>query len=84
MTNSSVILNEQERAALERGEAVRILDGTSGAEYVVLRADVYDRVCVQADGFDPEQTYAAAHEVWRDAWDDPKMAEYDRYDDYKK
>lgn len=78
MTNSSMIVNEQERAALERGEAVRVVDATSGEEYVVLRADVFDRIFVQTDDLDPEQTYAAAHEVWRDAWDDPKMAEYDR------
>ncbi len=34
--------------------------------------------------FDPAMGYALADEVMKEDWDDPKMAEYDRYEEHKR
>lgn len=46
--------------------------------------DQLDHYIYDNQDFTPEMGYILAHEVMQDDWDDPKMAEYDRYEDYKR
>jgi hypothetical protein len=50
------------------GEPLRLLDPESGQEYVVLHADVYDRLKLvlqyQDANFDPRDAYASILKAW--------------------
>lgn len=75
-------LTPQQHAAVEEspGEPIRAIDPATNAEYVLVRADVYDRLRVifTDDQTWGQDTYAAAMEVFaRDGWDDHRMDVYD-------
>jgi hypothetical protein len=60
-------------------EPVRIADPETQNEYVILRADVYDRIRALAD--DTRAAYPLAMTVFRqDGWDDPQMDGYNVLD----
>jgi hypothetical protein len=64
------------------GEPVRITDPETQTEYVLLKADVYDRIRASAD--DTRAAYPLAMKVLgRDGWDDPQMDEYNVLDPRK-
>ena len=70
-------LNEDQKQAISSGEAVRLRD--DGQEFVVLRADVYDRLIEHYDDspWTPEERHALAWEAGKHAgWE-----EMDEYDD---
>ena len=57
------------------GLPLRITDPRTNSEYVIIRADVYDRLrTLFADDYDPQ---AAGPLFWD--WEDPLMDEYDHY-----
>ena len=78
--NQIVTLPAEQRKALEKGEPVLVTVLESQLDCVVIRADMYERVKTLLAGFDPCETYPAVDEVFREDWDDPKMAEYDEYE----
>jgi hypothetical protein len=52
----------------------------------VLRAEVYERwkaLLYDDRDFDPRRAYPLLDEVMKEEWDDPKMADYDRYEERK-
>jgi hypothetical protein len=60
-------------------EPVRIADPATQTEYVILMADVYDRIRAFAD--DTRAAYPLAMKVFgQDGWDDPQMDEYNILD----
>lgn len=61
-------LTEQQRLALGTEEPPRLLDPQTQETYVLVRADVYERMRAVIDGI-----------TRRAGWDDPKMDEYERY-----
>ena len=75
-------LTQQPHEAVQQnpGEPVRAIDPTTNAEYVLLRADIYDRLRMifsdnHTRGLD---AHATAIDVFtRDGWDDPQMDVYD-------
>jgi len=74
----NVLTPEQCHAIDEsNGRPVRLIDPTSHAEYVLIRADVYERVrTVLAD----DSAYEAFAKVaGPHGWDDPEMDSYERY-----
>jgi hypothetical protein len=78
-------LTPEQHLALERSSsnAVRAVDPATRAEYVLLRADVYDRIkSILGDSETwPDDAYRGAIEVFaRDGWDDPRMEVYDNLD----
>ena len=77
-----VKLTDEERNALRCGEAVRIRD--NGSEYVLLRADVFDRVrqLLYNDGewTDGDLRQMLARSAAANGWNEPEMEAYDRYD----
>ncbi len=63
-------------------EPVRCADPETQTEYVILRADVYDRMRAEAD--DLRSAYPLAMRVFgEDGWDDPQMDEYNVFDPRK-
>ncbi len=75
-------LTEQQHPVMKAtpSEPIRAIDPANNAEYVLLRAEVYDRLKVTLS-LEPtwtDDTYAAAMETFaRDGWDDPRMDVYD-------
>ncbi len=75
-------LTQQQHMELEAtsGEPIRAVDPENSAEYVLVRADVYDRlrkIFTEQDSLWSQGAHAAAMEVFaRDGWDDPQMDVY--------
>jgi len=71
------------RAVEAHPEGVRLIDPASKRAYVLVAAEVFDRVKdLLAD--DPRDTYPAVERAFAEGWSDPKMDDYDHYDDLKK
>ena len=88
-TNVNLELTEEERREVRQGNRnpVRLTDPDTQREYILLPAEVYDRLksLLYDDGdFDPAVGYALTDEVMKEDWDDPKMADYDRYEEHKR
>jgi hypothetical protein len=64
--------------AIENGEAVPITVGHT--KCVLMREDLYERVKAVLD---IEDAYPLLDETFREGWDAPGMADYDRYDELK-
>jgi hypothetical protein len=62
------------------GEPLRLVDPDTNQEYVLLPADVYDRLQSILTDLSPRDLYPALHRALLDeGWDDPHMDEYNRY-----
>jgi hypothetical protein len=82
-------LTEEERRLVRQGngEPVRLTDPETKQEYVLLRAELYDRLkslLVDDSEFEPAAGYPLTDEVMKEDWDDPKMMEYDHYEEHKR
>jgi hypothetical protein len=78
------LTEEQHRLLLAAGDTLpTVVDSTTGATYVLLPTDVYAKVRQLLD-FSPADVYPAIDEAFREGWDDPKMAEYDHYEEHKR
>jgi hypothetical protein len=78
------LTQEQHLALVQNGtEPVRAIDPTTHEEYVLVRAEVYERLKTLLTD-DPDwvrDAYSAAMEVFaRDGWNDPRMDVYDSLD----
>ncbi len=71
----SIELNEQHLEAVAKGEPFRFIAPTTNIEFVVLRADVYDRVkeLFANDDVDPETMYPLLAEIVPEDWEDPSV-----------
>jgi hypothetical protein len=75
---------EQQRALdAHPGEPLALVDERTNATYYLLSAEAFERLRRLSDD-DPSPAYALADEAFAEGWDDPKMADYDRYDEVKK
>jgi hypothetical protein len=78
-------LTDEQSHAIEAhpDEPLRLVDPAKNRVYVLVTTDVYDRMRdLLAD--DPRDAYPAIDRAFADGWGDPKMADYDRYEDLKK
>jgi hypothetical protein len=75
-------LSEQQRQELKQPGLARVLDPETGRTYVLVPAEIYDRLgSLLSDEAWAEDSYRAALEVFaRDGWDDPRMDVYDALD----
>ena len=75
---------EQHQTLVQLGvEPARAIDPATKLEYVLVPADVYDRIktLLAVDGDWPDDAYQAAVAVFaRDGWEDPRMDVYDSLD----
>ena len=78
-------LTNEQRQQLEIGKAVDVSDSQSEQRYVILRKDVYDRVCRllcdDSNWTEDELRLQLARAAQGNGWDEPAMDEYDRYDE---
>ena len=70
--------------AIHLGEPIRCIDPASQRRYVLLRAEVYDRVEAFLEDYRPQDAYPAIDRAFAEGWDDPKMNDYDRYEELRK
>jgi len=72
-------LSAEQLRAVENGEAVPVT--VQHTKCVLIRADIYERVKVLIE---IEETYPLIDETFREGWEAPGMADYDRYDEWKR
>ena len=63
-----MILTEEQRRELEGPEPAQAIDPKANETYVLIRADVYERMRRMLDGF-----------AQRAGWDDPELDVYEKY-----
>ena len=80
------LTKDQHDELIQNGEgATRVVDPVTNTEYVLLRADVVARWSGMIDvDFHVSDAYAAIDEAFAEGWNDPKMSDYDHYEDFKK
>ena len=79
-------LTEQQQSALEsqRGEPARVFNPRTRETFVLVPADAYERLkSLLGEDFDPSEAYPAIDRAFAEGWDDPKMDDYDRYEEFK-
>lgn len=74
-------MTSEQLQAARQGEPVRISSAEDGLEYVVLRADLYDRVStVFGDGLsEADVGILIDHAMREDDLDDPLLESYQKY-----
>lgn len=80
---SSLSDEQQQEIAREGNGPIRVIHPTTQKEYVLLAADIFDRVksIFDDEQFNAADAYAAQSAVAGAAgWDDPEMDVYDHYD----
>jgi hypothetical protein len=82
----TIELTEQQRQQLDQDNgAVRLLDPDTQKAYVLVRAELFDRLQgVLSAEFNPSEAYPAIDRTFAEGWDDPAMDIYDRYEEFKK
>jgi hypothetical protein len=79
-------LTEQQQQALDaESEPRRLVDPRSQTTYVLVRADIYERPksLLEDDDFHPRDAYPAIDKAFAEGWNDPKMDDYDRYEELR-
>jgi hypothetical protein len=85
----SLPLTEELRQALsaEHGGAVQIVDQQTNRVYYLIPAEQFEtyRAMVDTDEFQPRDLYPLISKTAASAgWDDPRMDEYDSYDEHRR
>jgi predicted ATPase len=78
-------LNDAIQVALDaEGSALHLVDPRTKTRYVLVRAEVFDRLkSLLTDDFEPRDAYSAIDEAFAPGWDAPGMSDYDRYEELK-
>ena len=78
-------LTQQQRRELEGADVPRVVDPETHQTYVLVREEVYERLKgLIGEDFHPRDTYAAIDRVFAEGWNDPRMDDYDRYEELKR
>jgi hypothetical protein len=76
-------LTEEQRRELAQPEPVAV-DPQTREEYVLVRKEVYARLrSALVDDVNPREAYPAVDRAFAPGWDDPKMDDYDRYEEHR-
>src|SRR5262245_15871414 len=72
-------LTVQQLQAVNKGEPLRFIDREVGQEFVVVRADVFDRVRLVFDDTDLDlrEALPLVWQAMKEDWEDPSMDAYD-------
>jgi hypothetical protein len=81
-------LTDDLRQALEQegSNPVYLVDATTNANYVIMRADQYEKVkaLFEEEEFNPRELYPLVERsLLKAGWDDPAMDEYNDYDTHR-
>lgn len=78
-------LTEEQQRAVAEAAPPRVVDPTTNIAYVLVRADVYERLrTVFGDDAHVRDTYPEVDRAFAEGWTDPKMDNYDHYEDLKR
>jgi hypothetical protein len=78
-------LTPEQRRQLEGAQVPRLIDPETRKTYVLVSEEVYERIKgLLGDDFHPSEAYPAIDRAFAAGWDDPKMDDYDRYEELKK
>lgn len=76
---------QHEEIAGNGNDTPKVIDPVTNIEYVLVPADIYSRLSGMIDkDFHVSDAYPAIDEAFAEGWNDPKMADYDHYEDFKK
>ena len=77
----TTITTEIREAIEQAGEQpVRLADPETNLVYIIVRAEVYERMCALCDDFAIGDAYPLMNQVAaREGWDDPSMDIYNEY-----
>jgi hypothetical protein len=79
------LTEEQLRAiAVQPNEPLRLIDPASKQVYVLINEAAYERMSESLQGNQPSEVYAAIDQAFAAGWNDPRMDDYDRYEEIKK
>ena len=71
-------LSAEQIRAVENGEAVSVI--VQHTQCILIRADIYERVQAMLE---IAEAYPLIDETFREGWEAPGMADYDRYEELK-
>ena len=78
------LTEEQVREVGETAQPIPVIDPVTKREFFLVRAEVLARLQAGSDELDPRDAYPAIDRVFAMDWDDPKMSEYDNYEQNKR
>ena len=79
-----VELTKEQRKELGAAEAPRLIDPETHQRYVLVREELYERVKGLLDAsFQPKEAYPAIDRAFAEGWNDPRMDDYDRYEELR-
>ena len=79
------LTKEQHDELVKSEVGAKVMDPLSNTEYVLIRADQFERLrSLLDDDFRVSDAYAAIDEAFAENWNAPGMSDYDRYEDFKK
>ena len=78
-------LTPQQLLAVQEGEPFRFTVPDVTGEFIVVRADVFDRVKLLLDSgdFEPSEAMPLIWQAMKSDWEDPAMDVYDNYPEQK-
>jgi hypothetical protein len=77
----SLELTNLQQQAVDAEPAPRLVDPRTGNAYVLVRADLYERLRgLLGDDLCPPDAYPIIDRAFAEDWNDPKMADYDHYE----
>jgi hypothetical protein len=77
-------LTPEQRQELKGAGLPRALDPETRETYVLIREDVYERLKGILGEFHPNEAYPAIDGAFAEGWTDPKMDDYNRYEELKQ
>lgn len=78
-------LTEAQRQELKGTDVPRLVDPETRRTYVLLSEELYERLRgLLGEEFHPRDAYPAIDRAFAEDWNDPKMDDYDRYEELKR
>jgi hypothetical protein len=78
-------LTEQQRLEVGEGNLpIRVVDPATKREFFLVPAEVFSRLQAALGDTEPRDAYPAVDRAFAPGWDDPKMADYDNYEQHKR
>lgn len=85
LINATLTVEQLRAIAANPSEPIRIADPETKKIYVLLCEDDFNRVKRVLDqDLQPRDTYEAIDRAFAAGWNDPKMDDYDRYEEVKR
>jgi hypothetical protein len=78
------LTEQQQQEVGETNDPIRVIDPATRREFVLIRAELFSRLQTVFGDLDPCDAYPAIDRAFASDWDDPKMSDYDNYEQHKR